>query len=298
MSSRQFTLADGAKIPALGLGTWQLDGSKGREAIVHALKCGYRMLDCAFSYGNQDLVAEAIEQSGVSREDLFIVDKLANTWHSAAEDCLDRTLAALKTDTLDLWLMHWPSPLNHHGNHPKCPTLPDGTVDFEKDWNYVKTWQTMIEIQNRRPEVKGLGVANFGIKELEAISFTGVLPLVNQVELHPSLNQEKLHKYCKEKGIQLVAYSPLGSTGSALLLDPDLQVIAEKNNATVAQCLLSWGVAKGWPVIPRSSSPDRLEQNLNILELSVEDIDDISRIGKASPKRYVTAPWHTFEEIV
>ncbi|KAG7837453.1 hypothetical protein KL942_004341 [Ogataea angusta] len=295
---REFTLADGGTIPAVGLGTWQLEGDRGQKAIVHALKNGYRMLDCAFSYGNQALVAKTIELSGVAREDLFIVDKLANTWHSAAEECLDRTLAALKTDTLDLWLMHWPSPLNHRGNHPKCPTLPDGTVDFEKDWNYVKTWQAMIEIQKRRPEVKRLGVANFGIKELEAISVTGVLPLVNQVELHPSCNQEDLHNYCLQKGIQLVAYSPLGSTGSALLHNPNLRAIAEKNNATVAQCLLSWGVAKGWPVIPRSSSPERLDQNLNILELSGADMDEISRIGKALPKRYVTASWHNFDEII
>lgn len=299
MSTRtSFTLNDGSQIPSIGLGTWQLDGSKGYEAITFALENGYRMLDCAFAYLNQEVVAAALRYAGVDRSEIFIVDKLANTWHPAAEECLNKTLSNLNVSYLDLWLMHWPSPLRHKGNHPDEPTRPDGSIDFEPDWDIVKTWKTMIEIQSRRPsEVKRIGVANFDIEELELIiKATGVIPVVNQVELHPSCNLQKLHEYCKEKGIQLVAYSPLGSIGSPLLNDESLKSIAERKDASIAQCLLSWGVAQGWPVIPRSSSPERLLQNHKLIELTQEDLDSITEIGMKNKQRFVVPVHHTFAE--
>ncbi|KAH3663408.1 hypothetical protein OGAPHI_005398 [Ogataea philodendri] len=296
MVKSSFRLKDG-EIPSIGLGTWQLEGKKGLDAIVHAIRGGYKMIDCAFSYWNQELVGRAIKESGVPRSELFIVDKLANTWHTAAEDCLDETLKNLDVDSLDLWLMHWPSSLNHNGNDRKCPRLADDSVDYEKDWDYLKTWETMVEIQRRRPhEVKRIGVANFGIKELERIIQTGVVPEVNQVELHPECNQKLLNEYCDKKGILLVGYSPLGSIGSPLLKNSKLEAIAAKNNASVAQCLLSWGIQSGWPVIPRSSSPERIDQNITLIQLSEDDFRRITEIGAESPKRYINAPWYTFDD--
>ncbi|GME76463.1 unnamed protein product [Ambrosiozyma monospora] len=294
-----FTLTNGQNIPSIGLGTWQLDGDKGYNAIKHALQNGYKMLDCAFAYTNQELVGRAIKESGIAREDIFVVDKLANTWHSAAEENLKLTLESLGVEYLDLWLMHWPSPLNHHGNDPKTPKLADGSVDFEKDWDYVKTWKTMVELYRKYPEkLKSIGVANFGVKELEAIiEATGVVPVVNQVELHPSCNQQQLFKFCEDHDIQLVAYSPLGSIGSPLLQNKDLAGIAARNRVTIPQCLISWGVANGWPVIPRSSSFERIDQNLQIVDLSKDDLNEITIIGSQNRQRFVTAPWHSFADI-
>lgn len=296
--SLTFPLSKGGAIPAVGLGTWQLDGEEGHDAILYALQNGYRMIDGAYSYFNQETVGKAIRDSGVNREDIFLVEKLANTWHSAAQECLDRSLDALQVDYLDLWLMHWPSPLNHNGNDPKTPKLQDGSIDFEKDWDYVKTWKTMVAIQEKHPEkVKRIGVANFGVAELQNImQETGHVPVVNQVELHPANNQQKLIEFCAQHGIQIVAYSPLGSIGAPLLANPQLQSLAKEKNASVAQLMLSWGVANGWPVIPRSKSPERILQNIDLVDLEPLDIERITAIGLENRQRFINASWHTFSD--
>lgn len=298
MVVKSFKLRSGAEIPSIGLGTWALNGEEGYNAILYALKHGYKMLDAAYSYFNQDYVGKAIKESGVKREDIFIVDKLANSWHTAAEECLDITMKNLDCGYLDLWLMHWPSPLNHHGNDPKTPTLPDGSVDFEKNWTYVDTWKKMIEIQKNKPEIiKHIGVSNFSIEELEnIINETGVIPEVNEVELHPSNNQQELYKYCQSKGILLVGYSPLGSSESTFFTNPELKEIAEKRGISIAQILLSWGVAQGWPVIPRSQNPARLSANLDLVDLTEDEIAKVTAIGNAHKRRFVLASWHTFSD--
>lgn len=298
MTKQTFKLLSGAEIPVVGLGTWQLEGQQGHDAVVYALQNGYRMIDAAYSYFNQENVGKAVKDSGIPRSEIFIVDKLANTWHTAADECLSATLKNLDVEYLDLWLMHWPSPLNHKGNDKKTPKLPDGSIDFEQNWTYVDTWKSMIDIQMKNPDVvKHIGVANCGVEELEKlIKETGVTPEVNQVELHPSNNQQDLHKYCKEKGIQLVAYSPLGSIGSPLLENKDLQKIASDRTISIAQLLLSWGVANGWPVIPRSQNPERILANIKLVDLSNEEVETISSIGNDNKQRFVTAPWHTFSD--
>lgn len=298
MTIKNFALKSGGSIPSVGLGTWQLDDKNGHDAIVYALQNGYKMIDGAFSYFNQEIVGKALKNSGIPREEIFLVDKLANTWHTAAYECLQITLENLNVDYLDLWLMHWPSSLNHNGNDKKTPKLLDGSIDYEKNWDYVKTWQKMIEIQKKYPtKVKRIGVANFSIKELEnIINSTGVIPDVNQVELHPALNQQKLYSYCKEKGIQLVAYSPLGSIGSPLLKNQELINIADSKNISVAQLILSWGVSNGWPVIPRSQSPQRISQNLKLVELTPEEMLLIENVGNRNKKRFINSSWHTFTE--
>lgn len=285
--AQSFGLKSGGEMPAVGLGTWQLEGDKGHEAIVYALQHGYRMLDAAYAYFNQETVGRALRDSGVPREEVFVVDKLANTWHTAAGECLDVTLQALGVDYLDLWLMHWPSPLNHHGNDPKTPRRPDGTIDFEQDWDYVKTWEAMVAVHKAAPhKVRRIGVANFSVEELERIcDATGVVPDVNQVEMHPANNQQRLHAYCRAHGIQLVAYSPLGSIGSPLLSNAQLVALAH-----------SKGVASGWPVIPRSQSPGRLDENLSLVDLTPADVATISAIGLQNKQRFINAPWHTFAD--
>lgn len=293
-----FTLESGGTIPSVGLGTWQLEGEDGHEAILYALKNGYRMIDAAYAYNNQKTVGLAIKESCVPRDEIFIIDKLANTWHTAAEECLELTLKALGVDYLDCWLMHWPSPLNHKGNDKKTPKLADGSIDFEKEWTYVDTWREMIRIQKKfSTKVRSIGVANFGIKELEnIITKTGVKPEINQVELHPANNQQNLFDYCKKMDIQLVAYSPLGSIGSPLLQSEELNDIAEKRGISVAQLILSWGVESGWPVLPRSKSPERLSANLTLVSLTSTEIAKITSIGLAHKQRFIQAPWHDFVE--
>lgn len=291
-------LRSGDSIPSVGLGTWQLENEQGHDAIVYALKNGYKMIDGAYAYSNQEVVGKAIKDSGIPRKDIFLIDKLANTWHTAAEECLEITLKNLNVDYLDLWLMHWPSPLNHNGNDKKTPKLEDGTIDFEKNWDYVKTWQCMIKIQKKFPEkVKRIGVANFGIKELDKIiEETGYAPEVNQVELHPANNQKKLRTYCEKKKIQLMAYSPLGSIGSPLLKNQKLVDLATSKNVTVAQLMLSWGVVNGWPVIPRSQNPTRILQNISLIDLTLEEIAIIDKIGDENKERFILAPWHEFAD--
>ena len=200
---------------------------------------------------------EGIRASQVPRESLFITDKLWQTWHSCAAQALDESLESLGVEYLDLWLMHWPLSFNPSGNDPGVPKLQDGSRDLEADWDFLKTWRLMVSIYIHHPDkVRAIGVSNCSTKHLEQIVAIGkVVPAVNQVELHPSLPQRKLAEFCREKGIQLVAHSPLGSPDSKLMTEKTLMEIAASHGVTPAQCLISWGVWKGWAVLPKSVGP-------------------------------------------
>ena len=193
-STHTFKLNTGARVPAIGLGTWQSTETEGFNAVKTALQAGYRHIDLAWRYGNRKAVREGIQASGVPRESLFITDKLWQTWHSRAAQALDESL-----------------------------------------------------------EVRAIGGSNCSTKHLKQIlEVAKIVPAVNQVELHPSLPQGKLAEFCKEKGIQLVAHSPLGSPDSKLLTEGTLVDFAAKRGVTPAQCLISWGVQMGWAVLPKS----------------------------------------------
>ncbi|THY90535.1 Aldo/keto reductase [Aureobasidium pullulans] len=218
MSDTVFTLNTGAKIPALGLGTWQSAPGEVKNAVSHALKVGYKHIDAAYVYGNEDEVgeglAEGFKSAGIKREDVFVTTKLWCTYHSRPEENLDLSLKSLGLDYVDLYLMHWPVPMNPKGNDPKFPKHPDGSRDLDTTWSYTQTWKEMEKLL-ATGKTKAIGVANFSVPFLEELMKEAkVTPAANQIENHPYLPQQEIVDYCKEKGILITAYSPLGSTGS------------------------------------------------------------------------------------
>ncbi|KAK5181873.1 H/ACA snoRNP pseudouridylase subunit, partial [Cryomyces antarcticus] len=171
MADTLFPLNTGAKIPALGLGTWQSEPGQVKKAISHALSVGYKHIDCAYVYGNEDEVGAGLAegfQSGIKREDLFVTTKLWCTYHSRVEENLDLSLKSLGLDYVDLYLMHWPVPMNPKGNHPNLPKHPDGSRDLDTSWSYIKTWKEMEKLV-KTGKVKAIGVANFSVEYLEEL---------------------------------------------------------------------------------------------------------------------------------
>ncbi|PPQ74919.1 hypothetical protein CVT26_011355 [Gymnopilus dilepis] len=294
----KFKLNNGAEIPAIGLGTWQSKPGEVANAVSYALKeVGYRHIDCAWAYGNEKEVGEGIRASGVPRSEVFITSKLWGTYHNRVEECLDQTLANLGTDYLDLYLVHWPVPLNPNGNHPVFPTLPNGKRDVYHEWKLTDTWKQMEEMV-KKGKVKSIGVSNFSEAKLEEILPSAeIIPVVDQLELHVYNPQHKLISYLKSKGIVPQAYSPLGSTGSPLLTDEVATSIAEKHSLQTADVLLGYLVAKGIVALPKSVTPARIASNFTgaiaaaekLDAADLEKLDGLAAAGKQ--KRFITPPW-------
>jgi len=266
-----FTLNTGAKIPAIGLGTWQSKPSEVREAVKVALQRGYRHIDTALAYGNEEEVGQGIRDSGVPREEIWITTKLDNPWHHRVEDGITSSLRSLGTDYVDLYLMHWPS-----------STDPNDLKKHLPDWNFVKTWQEMQKLP-ASGRVKNIGVSNFGIRNLEILlndPSCKIVPAVNQIELHPNCPSPKLLDYCKAKGIHCTAYSCLGSTNSPLYKDETLLKIAEAKGKTPQQVLLMWGLRRGTSVIPKSVTASRIGKNFELdgWELTPEEFQKLSSL--------------------
>lgn len=263
--SKTFTLNTGAKIPAIGLGTWQSKPDEVKEAVEIALRKGYRHIDTALAYGNEAEVGAGIKASGVPRSEIWLTTKLDNTWHHRVEEGITSSLKSLGIDYVDLYLMHWPS-----------STDP---VDLKKhlpDWDFVKTWQEMQKLP-ASGRVKNIGVSNFGIKNLEKLlndPSCKIVPAVNQIELHPNNPSPKLVAYNSSKDIHSTGYSCLGSTNSPLYKDETLLSLAKSKNKTPQQVLLMWGIQKGWSVIPKSVNKERIEMNyeLDDWDLNAEEV--------------------------
>ncbi|KAF8632343.1 hypothetical protein AX15_001927 [Amanita polypyramis BW_CC] len=297
MTVPSIKLSSGYEIPAIGLGTWQ--STEGViEAVAYAIKeAGYRHLDCAWAYGNENLVGEALRLSGIPRSELFITSKVWSTWHSRVEECVDQTLAKLGTDYLDLYLMHWPVPLNPNGNHPNFPTLPDGKRDVDHSWDIRETWKQM-EVLVKKGKVRSIGVSNCSQVKIEHLLTTAeVVPAVNQLELHVYNPQHKLLAFLKSKGIVPQAYSPLGSSNAPLLKDEVVNEIAEKHSLQPADVLLAYLLSKDIVILPKSVTNSRITSNItgalkgvSKLEKSdIERLDGLAASGKQ--KRFVTPPW-------
>ncbi|KAI7203651.1 hypothetical protein D0869_06194 [Hortaea werneckii] len=287
-----FKLNTGAEIPAIGLGTWKSAPGEVTKAVAYALRDGYRHIDAALIYGNENEVGQGIRDSGVPREEIFITSKLWNTHHPDASEGLQKTLDALGTDYVDLYLIHWPVRLVPNETSDLLPTNPDGSRSVDRSWDQNETWRQM-EAMYRSGKVRAIGVANWSIPYLEELSKTwSVIPAVNQVELHPYLPQHQLRQWCEKRGILLEAYSPLGSTGAPLMDDPDIQQIAEKHGATAAAVLISYHVCKATVALPKSVSEKRITSNRQVIALSGEDLaslDGLAAKGKA--KRINTPAW-------
>ncbi|KAH9022446.1 Aldo/keto reductase [Lactarius hengduanensis] len=289
-------LTNGKTIPQIGLGTWLSGPHEVENAVVWAVEAGYRHLDCAYIYGNQDEVGAALKRvvpSVVQREELFITSKLWNDAHrpSEVEKQLDATLSQLGTPYLDLYLIHWPIPfVPGRGLLPERADKP-GHVEIDTETSLVDTWKAMLALRSTG-KVRALGVSNFTVQHLEAIiKATGERPAVNQIEAHPLLPQDDLVEYCKKEGIHLTAYSPLGNNlqGKTKLVDyPEVKEVADRLGATTAQVLVGWGVYRGYSVIPKSVQKDRIVSNFEQIALSKEDYEKISDIGKNNHVRFGT----------
>ncbi|NUR51886.1 MAG: aldo/keto reductase [Hamadaea sp.] len=262
------TLNNGVVMPQLGFGVWQVPDQQAHDAVATALRAGYRSIDTAKLYFNEEGVGRAIAESGIARDELFITTKLWNDDHDHDKvlRAFDASLNKLGLDYLDLYLIHWPVP---------------------RQDKYTEAWRTLIELQEAG-RVRAIGVSNFTQANLtRVIDDSGVVPAVNQIELHPRFNQAALRAYHAEHGIATEAWSPLGQ-GKGLLDDPVLAKIADTHGRTPAQVVLRWHLQLGNIVIPKSVTPSRIAENLDVFgfELSAPDmaaIDGLDADGRIGP---------------
>ncbi|KAI0827824.1 Aldo/keto reductase [Trametes gibbosa] len=273
-----FTLNTGYKMPSIGIGCWM--GTPGGGEVVEkmckdALAAGYRHIDTAFGYANEEFVGKAIRESGVPREEIFLTTKLPNHHHHKVQASFEESRAKLGVDYVDLYLMHW----------PQAFTEDNKPIPHDQSPTFVETWKA-IEGLLDTGKVRSIGVSNFSIKLLEVLLREGsVVPATNQVECHPCLPSCDLKAWCAAKGILITAYSPLGRPkeydGKPVFLDdPDVVSIAQSHNATPGQVALSWGVQRGTSVIPKSENPERIKQNIALIKLSKVEMDTLDAIHK------------------
>ena len=271
------TLNDGSTLPAIGFGTYPLKGPDGIEAIVSALDCGYRLLDTAVNYRNETEVGEAIRRSGLARDDLRVASKLPGR-HHAYDDAvasLRGSLERLGLDHLDLYLIHWPNP----------------GVD-----RYVEAWRALVDLQ-KEGLVRSIGVSNFTEQHLHRIiEDTGVTPAVNQIELHPYFPQVEMRAVDERLGILTESWSPLGKR-QAPFTEPAVATAAHAHGVTPGQVILRWHVQLGAIPIPKSATPERQRQNLDVFGFSLTDDEmaAITALGRADGRLFGGDP-DTHEE--
>ncbi|WP_124058128.1 aldo/keto reductase [Vaginisenegalia massiliensis] len=262
-----YQLANGLSIPVLGFGTWQAKGDDAYQAVLAALKAGYRHIDTAQIYGNEAELGRAIKEAGIPRQELFITTKIWNDKHSydLAKESIQESLAKLGTDYLDLILIHWPNPV---------------TLRENQAWEQANrdTWRAMEEML-AEGTTRAIGVSNFMIHHLESLLVTAkVKPMVNQVLLTPGCPQTELDAFCQEHNILLEAYSPFG-TGK-IFSNPGMQEMAGKYGKSVAQVALRWALQHGFLPLPKSLNPVNIAANLDVFdfELSADDMIDLDQI--------------------
>lgn len=261
-------LNDKTSIPQLGYGLWQVSDTEAEDCCLEALRLGYRSIDCAQIYQNEAGLGRALNKCGIAREEIFITTKVWNSEHGYETTLrsFEESLKKLQLEYLDLFLIHWPAPQKKA---------------------YVETWRALIELK-KQGRVKSIGVSNFHAPHLERIiGETGVVPSINQIELHPKFQQHELRSFHQKHGIQTECWSPLGQ--GQLLTDPVLTKLARRHQKSVAQIILRWHIEQDLVAIPKTVTPARMKENLEVFDfkLSSEDLEVIAglddRSGRIGP---------------
>ena len=261
--SSTYTLINGVNIPCIGFGTWQTpDGVVAYESVLAALKCGYRHIDTATAYGNEESVGKAINdflKSGeAKRSDLFITTKLHNKDHGyeATKNAIERSLSLLGLDYLDLYLIHWPNPIFFRDNWAKAN---------------AGSWKAMEEAYEAG-KIRAIGLSNFFERHIDKLMETAKIPpMVNQIKICPGIAQQELVKFCKDRNMEVEGYSPLGTGGS--FKSEVLKRIAQKYGKSIAQVCVRWNLQQGAIPLPKSVNPERIAQNSQVFDFSLENED-------------------------
>ena len=315
-------LNTGAAMPSVGLGLWKIARETVADPVVEAIRAGYRHLDSACDYGNEREVGEgirrALDEGLCTREELWVTSKLWNTYHARehVEPALERSLADLGLDYLDLYLVHFPIALAYvpfetryppewvHDPNETVPTMRESGVPLEETWHAM---EALVDGDLAR----AIGVCNYPVALLrDTLAYAHVPPAVLQVECHPYLVQEKLLRFCREQDVAVTAYSPLGAlsyvelgmaAGEEAVIDqPVVREIAGRLGRTPAQVLLRWGIQRGTAVIPKSVRPERLRENIALFdfELTGEDMRSIASLDRGrrfnDPGVFAEAAFNTF----
>ena len=272
-----FKLNNGIEIPQLGLGVFLANGTDAKEAVKAALKCGYRHIDTAKAYDNEDQVGEAIKESGVPREEIFLVTKmwLDDIYNEEFDEALNASLKKLQTDYLDMYLLHW-------------------TVNKEKN---AKAWKAMERFA-KEGKCRAIGVCNYMEQDLDNLLETAeILPAVNQIEIHPDFTQARIMAYNASKNIATESWSPLGGEGTVveMLKNPVLVELAEKYHKAPSQVILRWHLQRNCIVIPKSIHENRIKENFDVFDFVLSDEDMAKISGLNIGKRVGPNPYDFWE---
>ena len=260
-----YTLANGVEMPKIGFGTWRTKGQQTVDLVKYAIETGYTSIDTAAAYENEEFVGQGIRESGAKREDLFITTKLRNRYHGYDTTlfAFDESMKKLGLDYLDLYLIHWPNPIQYR------TTWQEATIG---------TWKAFEELY-KAGRIRAIGVSNFMPHHIELLkAHCEILPMVNQLRLCPGVTQPEVVAYCKKNNILVEAYSPFGT--GAIFKVPQMQQLAQKYGRSVGQICLRWSMQMGWLPLPKSANPDRVKENLNVFdfELEPEDVELIANL--------------------